>query len=416
MRILASIVCGLAVLTAAGETVDGVFDRLDDALTVGTADGQLRARLSGLVDLEGYVFERPAPGLLFTNGGALFTPRLSLFLDAQLGAKVYVFAQARVDRGFDPATDPLQARLDEYAVRLTPGDHPGFNLQVGKFATVVGNWVQRHDSWTNPFVTAPLPYENLTGIWDAVAVPASTTLLQWAHVRPQPSANGDESEKYVRLPIIWGPSYATGLALFGRSGTFEYAAEVKNAALASRPDAWDVSRIQWQNPTFSGRLGYRPDTRWNLGLSASTGPYLQPEAQPTIPSGHSRSDYRQTVLGQDLGFAWHHCQLWTEVYAARFAIPRVGNADTLAYYAEARYKFTPRWFGALRWNQQFFGRVTDASGEAVRWGRDLGRLDAAAGCRLSAHTQFKLQFSLQQERGDTRTVRPTLAGQLTGRF
>ena len=64
--------------------------------------------------------------------------------------------------------------------------------------------------------------------------------------------------------------------------------------------------------------------------------------------------HRETVLGQDISFEWRHWQLWAEVFEARFEIPGVGNADSLAYYFEAKYKFTPQLFGAFRWNQQFF--------------------------------------------------------------
>ena len=32
----------------------------------------------------------------------------------------------------------------------------------------------------------------------------------------------------------------------------------------------------------------------------------------------------------------------------------MGNADTFAYYLEGKYKFTPQFFAALRWNQQLF--------------------------------------------------------------
>ena len=119
-----------------------------------------------------------------------------------------------------------------------------------KFATVVGNWVARHYSWDNPFVTAPLPYENLTAIWDSVAADSSATLLRWAHVRTKAGDfSGDEfSDKHRRLPIIWGPSYASGVAMFGRIGKVDYAAELKNTSLSSRPEAWDATETQWQHP------------------------------------------------------------------------------------------------------------------------------------------------------------------------
>jgi hypothetical protein len=42
---------------------------------------------------------------------------------------------------------------------------------------------------------------------------------------------------------------------------------------------------------------------------------------------------------------------------------RVGDADSVAYGVEAKYKFTPKFFGALRWNQQFFAAVPDGAGE-----------------------------------------------------
>src|SRR5205823_5518087 len=122
---------------------DDVIDRLDDYLAVSAFHGNVRARLSGLIDLEGYLIQQPPPDLIYTNDNSLFNPRLTFFLDAQVGPQLYVFAQARVDRGFDPTEQGAQARLDEYAIRWTPWNDSRFNLQAGKFGTVVGNWVQR---------------------------------------------------------------------------------------------------------------------------------------------------------------------------------------------------------------------------------------------------------------------------------
>ena len=417
MKLAGAIGFGLAVLTSAGFGADDFLDRVDEALTGSFLHDGLRARLSGALDLEGYNFSLPAPGLVFTDHRDLFNPRLSLFLDAQIGPHVYLFAVARADRGFDAGDeDRTQLRLDEYALRLTPWTNSRTGWQIGKFATVVGNWTQRHSSWDNPFVTAPLPYENLTGVWDTMAVRSGRILLLWAGVRPHPSQGGGLLDKYRSVPIIWGPSYASGAAFFGGVGKFDYAVEMKNAALSSRPEVWDAAQTQWQHPTFSGRLGYRPDVSWNLGFSASTGTYLQPLAAPTLAAGHGLDDYRETVFGQDLGFAWHHFQFWSEVYRARFEIPRVGFADTTAYYLEAKVKFTPQFFGALRWNQQLFGTVRDSDGSPVPWGRDVWRIDLGLGYRFTSHTQFKMQYSWQHEAADLRSSRGMAAGQFTARF
>ena len=74
-------------------------------------------------------------------------------------------------------------------------------------ATVVGNWVRRHLSWDNPFVNAPLPYENITSTADHEELPESAGEFL-------------ESREYARgrpewVPVVWGPSYAGRFAVMG---------------------------------------------------------------------------------------------------------------------------------------------------------------------------------------------------------
>src|SRR3954468_17873434 len=202
--------------TACAFDVDDTLDRLDSTLTVSAFQDNFRARLSGTVDLEFYNFEQPAPGLINSEIDNLFNPRLSLFLDAQAGSQIYFFAQARLDRGFDPSNHGAQIRLDEYALRFTPWDDGRLSVQAGAFATVVGNWVPRHLSWDNPFINAPLPYENVTAITDMNG-----------NVLPTDFRRDLLKEKYELLPVIWGPSYATGISFSGRIDKFDYAVEMK---------------------------------------------------------------------------------------------------------------------------------------------------------------------------------------------
>ena len=100
---------------------------------------------------------------------------------------------------------------------------------------------------------------------------------------------------------------------------------------------------------------------------------------------------------------------------SRFEIPGVGDADSLAYYLEAKYKFMPEFYAALRWNQQFFSNVPTRSGGTTAWDNDVWRIDAALAYRFTAHTQLKLQYSLQNERGSHSQSFP-LAVQFTMRF
>ena len=94
------------------------------------------------------------------------------------------------------------------------------------------------------------------------------------------------------------------------------------------------------------------------------------------PAGTSLGDFNQITVGEDVSFAWHHWQLWAEAYACcRFQVPNVGNADTLAYYIEAKYKITAGLFAAVRWNQQFFGEVPNGLGGQQPWDHDVDRVD-----------------------------------------
>lgn len=406
---------GLLAAAPALPAAEEFFDRVQDLLSFSARDTRVRGRISGMFDLEGYRVQLPAPGVLDTKDGSMLEPRLTVFLDAQLGAEVYVFAQARADHGFDPGEGAGQVRLDEVAIRYAPWGRNQPTVQVGRFATAVGNWANRHDSWTNPFITAPLPYELLTGVWDTDPVRSSTVLLQWSHLRPGLPAAQTAIEKSLRVPIIWGPSYADGVSVFGGFGRWSYVVEGKLGSLSSRPQAWLRGREQLTHPTWSGRMTYRPNQMWQLGLSASTGSYLREFAERGLAPGVGRGGYRQDVVAHDVAFAWHHWQVWAEAYASRFAIPRVGHADVFAYYTEVKYKFTPQFSGAVRWNEQLYATIPDR-GRFTRWGQNVWRLDLAPAFRFTPHTQLKLQYGLQHGDSGPRDATRTLATQFTLRF
>jgi hypothetical protein len=409
-------VAGLVLGSHAAAAAEDPLDPVEEALSFSGWNNAFRMRLSGTLDLEGYSLSQSGDGLFFSDDHTVFNPRLSLFLDAQLGQHVYAFAQVRADNGFDPGEPGSRVRLDEYALRVTPLDTAALNLQIGKFATVVGNWTLRHGSWDNPFITAPLPYENLTGVWDTDAARSLPELAAWAGLIPKPDHGGAFLDEYRNIPIIWGPSYSSGASVFGEIGKVDYAFEVKNTSLSSRPETWAPTETQWANPTFSGRVGFVPNEMWTFGLSASAGPYLQPEAEATLLPGRGLDSYLEIVAGQDVSFAWHHVQVWAEAYEARFEIPSVGNADTQAYYIETKYKFSPQFFGALRWNQQFFSQLPTGFGGNAAWARNVSRMDFGPGYRFTPHTQLKLQYSLERQDVDVGAWSSLIAVQFTTRF
>ena len=403
-RLAFALLLALTTLTARAD--NSWLDRLDDSLFLRSPNGFFRTDLSVLAALEFYSTDRRPPGLLFDNDPQSINPRLALFLDTRLGEHFYSLVQFRVDRGFDPLAKPDgTARFDEYLLRYTPFTAPTLNLQIGKFATVFGAWVHRHDSWNNPFINAPLPYENVFTITDKT-VPASPAAFLKRRNSPDKKADW--------LTSIWGPSYTSGASVFGQLEKFDYALEVKNASLSSRPTVWDATDRTWSDPTITGRLGYRPNAAWNLGASTSHGGYLLDSA--TGLAGRRTSDFPQSTVGTDLSFAWHHWQFWGEAIATRFAVPNVGNAENLSYFLEAKYKLTTSLFTAVRWNQQFFDKIPDGAGGEQRWDQNAWRIDAALGWRFDRHLQTKLQYSYNHQRGPFQQGEQLLAAQVVVKF
>ena len=407
---------GLSIAVAPSRAQEAL-DRLAESLTFSSEQAFARARVGGSVELEGHYQSDPVSDLLFSDRHVFFNPRVVLNLDAQAGRSLYLFGQARFDRRFDPTDEgAFTVRLDEFALRYSPWTDGRFNVQIGQFATVAGFWARRHTAWENPFLNAPLPYENLTAAWDRAAPASAAVLLEWGHVRPVSDGAAVSEDKDQRLPMVWGPSYATGVAVAGTWREVEYAVELKNASLSSRPEIWNDDGDVWDLPTLTGRLGWRPNVMWNLGGSASGGSYLRPSAAPSLRPGTGREDYRQLALAHDVSFAWHHLQLWAEVWAARFELPGIGDADTLAYFVEGRVKLTPQLALALRWNQQTFDTIDDGAGRFVRWGREAWRIDLAPAYRFTPYVQLKLQFSLRHESPANPRYTHSIASQLTIRF
>ena len=92
------------------------------------------------------------------------------------------------------------------------------------------------------------------------------------------------------------------------------------------------------------------------------------------------------------------------------------NADTQAYYVEAKVKLSPQLFIAARWNQQLFSSIPGGPYGPQRWSRNVWRADLGPGYRLTPHVQVKVQYSLERQDADSGTFGQMLAGQFTTRF
>lgn len=331
------------------------------------------------------------PAALLERPGQTFDPRLVLQLDARFREDWFFHTTARLDRGFDPASSgDFELRIDELFLRYSAWEG-ALDLQVGKFATVFGSWVNQHEYTDDPFLTPPLPYSQILGV--AVNNPNMLSPSALTQAAQAPTQRLFATPKSSWASTIWGPSYGSGLSLSGQRNGFEYAAEVKNIGLTRRASQWDEGLEGFENPTFTGRVGHRPTASLSYGFSASRGPYLEPESENLLPAGVDIGDLPYTTLGLD--FSWAHRDLIFsgEVIASRYETLAAGDLDSLSYYAQLRWKFAPGLWVAGRWGQTFNNDARGEDGEAVEWSPDLWRISGSLGWRATPELLLKTEYN-----------------------
>lgn len=373
------------------ENFDHRVDHLSQNLTIATPNHNTVARLSGQQYFEYKKF---------------FHPRTTLNFDLQTGSTLYTFARWQLDRGYHPdQKESYHGRLNELAIRITPITGRKFNVQIGQFTTVFGQWIKRHSSWDNAFIRSPLIYDHATGISDRRVNYSTYSLI-----------NSSRNSSYDYNPVIWGPAYATGIAFSGIWSTIHWSFEIKNASLMSNPQTWRLSTSGFQNPTVNSRIAWRPDMRWNFGLSTSRGRFPANDITYAIPSGYNRSDYQQEVVMIDISYAHRHLQIWGEWALARYDLPMMQRLYSHAYFIEARYRLTPRFSAAVRWNQQFFSTIHQYAVPVGKWGLETERIDISATYRLSAYTKIQAEMSGYSRSPSTNREQLVFATRVTLRF
>jgi hypothetical protein len=378
--------------SATGGWYEEAVDRFREFRSIASPDGGFRLNTDFWLTQDFEVFERPPPPLVQTGQSQIYWPQLNGLLSMEFGEHLSFVALGQAYRGFDPVDESVSANLSEYFVVLQPFDTPALVLKGGTFATCYGQWVNRHFSFQNPLINAPMMYEVMTNVSDGSdnlsATPGRAAFLNRKNLA---------SNVPGWLPVVWGPSYTSGGQIGGTAGIFDYALELKNAGLASRPSDWQFWQKSFSYPTLTGRVGVRPDAAWNIGVSGSGGSYIT--SQPRVTNTLDPWDATQSVVGADVSWASGPLQIWAEAAWSQWQIPNLGPADAWTYFVESKWKISPEVWLAGRWNQQLYGEFDAVGGGTTSWGNDTWRIDACVGLRLDRFMQFKVQYSYLDQVG-----------------
>lgn len=373
-------------------------------MSIGPADGSWSLLISGILDFEHYEFQEDPPGLLFykKDDGYTSNPRGTLFFDLNVGERLFAFMQARGDRGFDPnymgMMDIYHMRIDELFVRYTfhQGEDSSADVQVGKFATPLGNFVPRHDSMKNPFVRAPIAYDHVTTIGDNAIGPKTPLPSNQALINRRDI--DDLKDRWVTP--IWGPVYHHGIMVFGALGKFDARVAWVNAAPSERPLEWDKQRLDFDVYNFSGRIGWNPFIGLRAGLNFSHGPYLSERVEDV---GTDQDRFDQTLLGLDLEYSIGHLQLFAEIWWSRWEVPNVTDDPVaITWYIEGRYKLSgilPGLYVCARVGQIFASEIDRPSGGDATWERTSWRAELGAGWFFYVNLLLKAQYEVNHTNG-----------------
>ena len=330
--------------------------------------------LQGVLDLEAWKTDTNSTLLRRNNGDPAGLYRLRLWSAVEPARGLFIFANVNAEGGnarrFDgPGTT---VELEQGGIRFAR--HRAFVVDAGRMIHPLGGFGSRLLSTRNPLIGVP--------------------------------------DAYV-------PVYPLGLMVSGERGKFDYRA----AALSLPP----THRDYVPDPDVALRpvigAGVTPFTGFRIGVSATSGPYLNGDLTTGQLNGRDWKDYRNRVIATDVQYGYGHFDLRGEFAIAEFEVPRRGRIDGPAGYVEARATLTPRVFIAARgeFNRYPFIRpVTDTTWISRRV--ELRAFEGGAGFRFDADTHLKATFSVDdwvvtpQNAGFVRPGGKAVAVQLTRAF
>lgn len=299
------------------------------------------------------------------QGNPTFLWRFRGYLDMQVSERSSIFTDFRLQ--------PNGLELDFAAVRLLFNDQGTAGIQTGVLGTLIGNVTARRSSKYNPMIHLPIMYDYFTNVQD------NAYLDQAGLFQNRGKGTG--------LRILNLGVYSPGVELF-----FTFADKVDlNVALynSSPSNPYMVNEARQLN--YAGRIGFRPFMGLNVGLSLSHGPFIGDHGNRSI----DLKDTMQSMIDVDFSFEREHFSLFGEIVRNSWRLPRVkSDLSVSGYYIEPKYKFHPRWYGAVRIGQLYFDKLD--SGE--RWDDDIFRTEFSIGYYVERETLAKLVF--QRNRTD----------------
>jgi hypothetical protein len=304
------------------------------------ARAQSGVLLQGVADVEGWSTTAHSNLLTRNAGRPAAIGRVQMWGAVEPLRGFMLYAQGEAQRGPTPTGRRGVERLDQLGLRYIVS--PALTFDAGRFTPIIGNAAVLHLSTRNPLIGEPDTY---------------------------------------------GPRYPAGVKVSGELHGVDYRLGVVDVP-PSHPSYVPTPSAR---PRPEAGIGYTPFVGFRIGVSGGVGSYLDRDTPAAVLGGRGWSDYHQRVLGADVRFARGYLETRGEVLRGSYDVPNRGAPIVgYAYYGEAKYTFTPRFFVAARFERNKYPFIREFGSPA--WTARLVDFvdgEAGAGYRVARGTIVK---------------------------
>ena len=307
---------------------------------------QERFLIEGIFDAELHKTDANSRILSKNEGDIATLGRLQLWSAVQISPGLQIYALGEIETVNFSGERETESELEQFALRYSSQSSPYYFLEAGKILSPLSAYSNRHLSTQNPL---------------------------------------------IGQPYVYITSYPLGIQAAGSSGWLDY-----RAAMLDLPDI-NPSYIPI-DPDSALRpalgFGVTPFTGLRFGLSYTEGPYLNRHLGAYLPPGTGWRDFDQRILGFDFQFSRGYLELNGQLVISKYDVPFLNEGtDDTTYYVELKYTWTPRLYGAVRYEKNeaaFIRHAGDLSWLAQS--RKFRDVEIGLGYRFSPNTQLKLAY------------------------
>ena len=313
--------------------------------------------------------------------------RAGLSASFRVGDRISVLGELRTEN-FE--------RITPFAlyVRIRPWRDRRFDIQAGRIPPTFGAFTRQAYGHDNPLIGYPLAYQYLTSL-RTDSVPADADELLRMRGRGWESSFGVGNPVPDRgLPLVTAFSWDTGVQVStGWRGVGLTAALTNGSASSPRVDDDNDGK------QVAGRVTLQPAAGLILGASAARGQFGAGPLVDAIDAPGGRR-FIQTAVGADAEYSGGHWIARADAVLSEWRIPAIraplidAPLRALAVSLQARYRFHPAMYAAVRAEHLAFSRIAGTARIAT-WDAPVTRVEAGGGyyIRRNVIARASVQFN-----------------------